>query len=320
MASVQQSVSASAVRATATRIITPRSVLLGLTSVVLISLIVPYFQYTMASSQLGADHLHIGALFLAFAYLVVFNVVLARWKKDWALTPHEFVIPLVMGMAASGLTTNGMGAPFISTLMAPYLLATPENQWAEYFYPYLQPWANVTNQGNALTWLVDGIPPGASIPWSVWGIPLFWWLTFIVPVIFMGLCLVVILRRQWVEHEKLVFPMMQIPLDFTRGMESPSRVPAFLSEKRFWIGFSIPFCVMMYNIVGFFTPVVPQFPYFGSAPPIVFGEGFPPLEINFRPAILGISYFVNLDVLAGFWVFYMIGIIQVGIAHRIGYD
>ncbi|MXY98648.1 MAG: hypothetical protein F4Z29_13120, partial [Gemmatimonadetes bacterium] len=93
MASVQQSVSASAVRATATRIITPRSILLGLLSVVLISLIVPYFQYTMASSQLGADHLHIGALFLAFAYLVVFNVVLARWKKDWALTPHEFVIP-----------------------------------------------------------------------------------------------------------------------------------------------------------------------------------------------------------------------------------
>ncbi len=320
MASVQHSVSTNAVPTTATRIITPRSILLGLASVVLISLLVPYFQYTMASSMLGADHLHISALFLAFTYLILFNVVLARWKKDWALTPHEFVIPLAMGMAASGLTTNGMGAPFISTLMAPHLLATPENQWAEYFYPYLKPWATVTNQGNALTWFVDGIPPDASIPWSVWGIPLFWWLTFIVPLIFMGLCLVVILRRQWVEHEKLVFPMMQIPLALTRGMDSPSRIPDFLLEKRFWIGFSIPFSVMMYNIVGFFTPVVPQFPYFGSAPPIVFGEGSPPLEINFRPAILGISYFVNLDVLAGFWVFYMIGIIQVGIAHRIGYD
>ncbi len=320
MTPVKKSVCSSVGTKAMARVVTPRSILLGLLSVILISLIVPYFQYTMASSQLGADHLHIAALFLAFAYLIFFNVFLGRWKKEWALTSLEFVIPLAMGMAASGLTTNGMGAPFISTLMSPYLLATPENQWAEYFYPYLKPWANVSNQGNALTWFVDGIPPNTSIPWSVWGIPLFWWLTFIIPLIFMGLCLVVILRRQWVEHEKLVFPMMQIPLAFTRGIESPSRIPDFLVEKRFWIGFSIPFCVMMYNIIGFFTPIVPQFPYFGSAPPISIGEGFPPLEINFRPEVLGISYFINLEVLAGFWVFYMLGIIQVGLAHRIGYD
>ena len=130
--------------------ITLRSLLLGLTSVLLISFLVPFFQYTMASSMLGADHFHISALFLAFFYVIIFNVILARWKKSWALTPQEFIIPLAMGMAASGLTTNGMGAPFISTLMAPHLLATPENQWAEYFYPHLEPWATVTNQGNAL--------------------------------------------------------------------------------------------------------------------------------------------------------------------------
>jgi hypothetical protein len=273
----------------------------------------------MASSMLGADHFHIGALFLVFFYLILFNVVLARWRAGWALTPQEFIVPLVMGMAASGLSTNGMGAPFISTLMAPYLLATPENQWAEYFYPYLKPWATVTNQGNALTWLVDGLPPGASVPWSVWGVPLFWWLTLILPLVFMALCCAVILRRQWVEHEKLVFPIMQIPLAFARGMAPPNRIPAFLTEKRFWIGFAIPFGVMMYNMIGYFTPVIPQFPYFGSAPPIIFGEGFPGVDVNFRPEILGISYFVNLDVLAGFWFFYMLGIVQVGVANRIGY-
>ena len=123
MASVQNKFATSAVPANG--LITPRSFLLGLVSVVLISLVVPYFQYTMASSMLGADHLHISALFLAFMYLIIFNVVLARYKKDWALTFHEFVIPLAMGMAASGLTPSGMGAPFISTLMAPYRRLPP---------------------------------------------------------------------------------------------------------------------------------------------------------------------------------------------------
>ncbi|MBM3264431.1 MAG: hypothetical protein FJY97_13530 [candidate division Zixibacteria bacterium] len=300
-------------------VITLRAVGLGLASVLLISFIFPFFQYTMASSMLGADHFHIGALFLVFFYLILFNVVLARWRPSGRLTPQEFILPLVMGMAASGLTTNGMGAPFISTLMAPHLLATPENQWAAYFYPYLKPYATVTNEGNALTWLVDGVPPGASIPWSVWGVPLFWWLTLIIPLIFMAFCCAVILRRQWVEHEKLVFPIMQIPLTFARGMNTEKGIPDFLTDKRFWIGFSIPFGVMMYNMIGYFTPIVPQFPYFGSAPPIIFGEGFPGIDINFRPEILGISYFVNLDVLAGFWFFYMLGIMQVGVANRIGY-
>lgn len=302
-----------------TSAITPRAILLGLLSVLLISFVVPYFQYTMASSMLGADHLHLGALFLVFVYLILFNVVIVRWNEKWALTPHEFILPLIMGMAASGLTTNGMGAPFLSTLMAPHLLATPENQWAQYFHPYLKTWATVTNQGNALTWFVDGVPLGASIPWSVWGVPLFWWLTLIVPLIFMGLCCAVMLRRQWVEHEKLVFPIMQIPLAFARGMSDGSHIPTFLREKPFWIGFSIPFGVMMYNLIGYFTPAIPQFPYFGSAPPIVFGEGFPGIDINFRPEILGISYFVNLDVLAGFWFFYLLGIVQVGVANRIGF-
>ena len=75
-----------------TRVITIRSILLGMTSIFLISIIVPFFQYTMASSMLGADHLHLSALFLAFFYVVLFNVLLARWDKSWALTPQEFIL------------------------------------------------------------------------------------------------------------------------------------------------------------------------------------------------------------------------------------
>ena len=84
MTPVKKSVCSSVGTKAMARVVTPRSILLGLLSVILISLIVPYFKYTMASSQLGADHLHIAALFLAFAYLIFFNVFLGRWKKDWA--------------------------------------------------------------------------------------------------------------------------------------------------------------------------------------------------------------------------------------------
>ncbi|MBI4552860.1 MAG: hypothetical protein HY710_11405 [Candidatus Latescibacteria bacterium] len=307
------------VRHSGTSDITRRSIILGLITVVAIALIVPYFQYTMASSMLGADHFHLGPLILCFFYLLIFNVVLVRWNERWALTPQEFILPLIMGMTASGLSTNGMSAPFLSMLMAPYFMATPENRWAEYFYAYLKPWATVKNTGHALTWLVDGLPDGQAAPWAVWVIPLFWWLTLILPVIFMALCLTVIIRRQWVEHEKLVFPMMQIPLSFARGMDSSRHIPDFLTDKRFWFGFAIPFGVIVYNIIGYFTPVVPRFPYFGYAPAISFGEGFPAIDVNFLPIILGVSYFVNLDVLAGLWFFFLTGIIQVGIANRVGY-
>jgi hypothetical protein len=299
--------------------VTLRSVILGLLVIITITTISPYAQFVMKSTVLTADHFSLSTVILFSTILMIFNVFLSRFRASFALTPQELIVIFLMGMVAAGLTTNGFVAPFVAVVTAPYLHATPENRWAEYFLPYLPDWAAVHNQDNALLWYRDGLPEGESIPWGAWVVPLFWWLSLSGVVIFMALCITVILRKQWVEHERLVFPLMQVPLALIRGTAEPPYYPAFLRSKGFWIGFGIPFVVIVWNIIGYFTTVIPPFPYFGRGVAIVFAPGFPALESNFYPPILGIAYFVNLDVLAGIWFFYFLGTIEIGVFNRLGF-
>ena len=61
--------------------------------------------------------------------------------------------------------------------------------------------------------------------------PLFWWLSFIFTLFFVCFCIMVILRKQWVERERLSYPLMAVPqilvTDADRGL------PAILRSKLF---------------------------------------------------------------------------------------
>lgn len=52
----------------------------------------------------------------------------------------------------------------------------------------------------------------------------------------------VILRGQWVENERLIFPLIQVPLEMVLG-EGRSLVNPFFKDVVMWMGFSIPLVV-----------------------------------------------------------------------------
>ena len=76
-----------------------------------------------------------------------------------------------------------------------------------------------------MTWFFEGLPEGEKIPWGAWAIPLFWWLSFVAVLFFVLFCIVVILRKQWVEKERLIFPLAQVPLQMVEGAEKGSLIP-----------------------------------------------------------------------------------------------
>ena len=61
----------------------------------------------------------------------------------------------------------------------------------------------------------------------------------------------------------------------------------------FWIGFAILFMVM-WNVVTYFTPAFPPIPR-DPSDPIRIGRDFA-IHTNINWAIVGFTYFVNLDV------------------------
>ncbi|MBM3264780.1 MAG: hypothetical protein FJY97_15330 [candidate division Zixibacteria bacterium] len=299
--------------------VTLRSALLGLFCAVAIAIVAPHAQFVMRSSVLTADYFSPAPFMLLFLVFLVMNVALRAFRETFALTPQELLVVLIMGMVSAGFATNGFSSPFIAVVTAPYLSATPENRWAEYFFAHIPEWAVVHDQHNALTYYRDGLPPGASIPWEAWTLPLLWWLSLMAAIVFMALCITVILRKQWVENEKLVFPLMQVPLALIQGTETPPFYSRLFRNRIFWAGFAIPVIPMCWNIAGYFTTTLPFFPYFGNNPGVItVVAGVPVFFISFYPSVVGIAYFVNLDVLAGLWFFYLLGMIEFGMFNESG--
>ena len=84
--------------------------------------------------------------------------------------------------------------------------------------------------------------------------PLFWWLSFISTLFFVCFCIVVILRKQWVERERLD-PLMEVPQ--TLVTDATERLPPILRNKVFWIGAAIPLFIVFWNIIGYFFHFFP---------------------------------------------------------------
>jgi hypothetical protein len=70
-------------------------------------------------------------------------------------------------------------------------------------------------------------------------------MTFIGALLTVCFCLVAVLRRQWIDRERIVFPLAQIPIDMVESSGDGQKMPAFMRGKIFWAGFAIPFSITL---------------------------------------------------------------------------
>ena len=222
-----------------------RAALLGIVVVMAIVMGAPYSIWMVRSSEITWSYFPTSAGF-CFVVILLANA-LVRWVRPaWTLRPAELAIIVIMGLAATGIPTFIVGT-LLAIISSPYYGATPENDWAGNIHPYLPDWVVPRADGDAMRWFYEGLPKGQALPFEVWVGPLFWLLSLILTVYFACFCLVVIFRRQWVEHERLVFPLMEMPRLL---IDDDGR--AIVRSKGFWIGAAIPLGMILFNIIGSF--------------------------------------------------------------------
>ncbi|OPX31127.1 MAG: hypothetical protein B1H40_04505 [Candidatus Latescibacteria bacterium 4484_181] len=304
--------------------LTLRSVLIGVVIAVIINMWGPFSIYRLHSSLVTDDYMPLAVVFLFLLVVAVLNVIFKLINPRFGLSISELIIVFIMGLVGASIPTYGLTGHLIATIAAPYYFATPENHWAEYLHPHIPSWLVPSNKTGAMTWFFEGLPEGAKIPWAAWVIPLFWWLSFVAALFFVLFCIIVILRKQWVEKERLIFPLAQVPLQMVEGAESKSLLPHLFRNRGFWIGFAIPAAIIGFMIANWFNPLFPRIPMSGSrimiGSGITFGRGFPNIAMVISFPMLGLAYLMSLDVLLGIWLFYLLAVIQVGIFTRIGYS
>ena len=296
-----------------------RALLIGTGLAILINVWETFSYYIVHSSWMRFGYVSVAAL-LPFVLLVFPVNMLLRWVNiAWSLKPWELVTIFSMAMVAAIFPTLGIAGFLISFTAAPVYYASPENQWEEYLTRYLPSWLAPSQDGNAIEWLYRGVPMGESIPWGAWIVPMFWWSALIAAVFLVCFCTAVIVRKHWVENERLAFPLAQLPLILMEGSDSPGRaLPPFARNKLFWLGFAIPFGIICWNIIGYFEPAWPQIRIY-KWNHIRLARGFPSILVKVNFFVICFAYFTPLNILLSVWLFQLAVTCEVGIFQRIGY-
>lgn len=297
--------------------LTPRAFLFGILLVLMICMGAPYAIWFLGTSEITWSFFPIGVGF-PFICLLLVNEWLKRVRPASALRPSELITIIVMGLVVTGIPIFMVGF-LLAVPSTPFYLASPENQWAERLIPHLPVWLIPDNSQNAMKWFFEALPTAAPVPMrvliSAWIGPLFWWLSFIFALYFVCFCLVVALRKQWIERERLAFPLMTVPQLLVTDEAENSRHLSFLRSRLFWIGAAIPITICIWNISSFFLTEVTPIPW-GYQIPV--GEGFPPISIVVYFPVVGFLYFANLEVAFSIWFFYVLTVIEEGVFNRLG--
>ncbi len=299
--------------------ITKRALIVG----VLLAIVGPvwptYTSFILHSSR--ADHSHLSlAMLIPFVFLLIINTFLERWRL--AFSPTELLTICCIGMVAAVMQGEFFLVWFMGMLTMPAYFASPENRFEEILLPHMPDWTTITNR-SVVQGFYEGIVPDTPFPWPEWGTVLFWWGTFIGAVMTVNLCLSVLLRKQWMEHERLSFPVASFLLELT-GVSGTSRtLRTLVQNKLFKAGFLITFVIIAYNVSTWFTIAMPMIPFLAGRygrHVIPVAPGFPSLVTTFVLLTFCLGYFTKLEVLFSLWFFHLVQIVQAGIFNRIGVD
>ena len=230
------------------------------------------------------------------------NLLLRRFFPTLALNQAELVIVYLMLSIASGITGHDMLEILVPMLGHAYRFATPENEWGELFLPYLPRWLTVGDE-KALKGYYEGeISLYLQSQLLGWAAPVLWWTAFITALVFGMLCINVIVRRRWIEQEKLSYPIIQLPLQMTATGDNH-----FFQNKTMWLGFGIAATLTLWNGLNFIFPVVPElrtrirnFNLFTETPWNAMGS----IPVSFYPFAIGLGFFIPLDLSFSCWFFF----------------
>ncbi len=297
--------------------VTLRSLVIGAALSLAIGVGEPYGAFVIMGTRMSGLN-GPAAFFLFFLWVGVVQVVLGLIHRRLVLGKGELLtiyIMMVVATAFSGGERNGFCMMLLGSAAGVSYLATPENNWAERVHPYVAKWM-VPQDELGIRWFFEGIPEGESIPWGMWLSPLLWWLLFMVALWMASICAMVILRRQWVEHEHLIYPITKVPLAMVQPPPGGSLVAPFFKSGLMWVGLSLSFGRESLNALHHYFPIVPVVPtHFGS---LTLLPRFANVGFSLNLMILGFAYFLKADVMFGMWVFYALRRLEEGVLHMTG--
>ncbi|HEY3285193.1 MAG TPA: DUF6785 family protein [Armatimonadota bacterium] len=289
-----------------------RALLLGILAVAAVCLVIGYAELVIKYIQLGILQLP-PVVIGCFLMLTLANRGLQRVSKRWALSSQELTIIYAMMLLGAMVASRGLVEKVLPLLVTPDYFSNEANQWQETYFPYIPRWwVPFDPTGNSGQWVskrfFEGLRYGEKLPWGLWVVPLAAWSLLALSVFGMFFCLAALLRRQWADHERLSFPLVQLPLEMVR------QETGFLSNPFTWMGAGLAASVFLVRGLHAWYPQIPDIPLDGYALNDWFTE--PPWRsMSWTPifaslAGVGFLYLLPSELLFSLWFFYLFTRVQ----------
>ncbi len=279
---------------------TRRAILVGL-------FLVPFNVYWLTvvemkyRAEATALPIFIYPVFILFCLVVLNNGILRRWGAI-RLSPGELLTIYVMLVISTSIASYGMLQDLFAIIVHPYRFASEENEWKNLFVHYIPPWFTVNAPD-----VLNGYYEGDSTLYEAkhlgaWIRPALTWSVFTLVLLGMMHCINTLIRRQWVEGERLAFPIIQLPVAMARSEH-------FLRNRLLWLGFAIPAALDLMNGLHVLFPPVPYVhlkltyldSYFTEKPWNAMGT----TRISFYPFMIGLGFFLPVELSFSCWFFFV---------------
>lgn len=293
---------------------TPRAIAIGAALAAVIGVGVPYGSLVVQGTDLALTANTPAAFVLLFAWILLAQTGLGALSRRARLGRGELIVVFAMLLVAAAVPTRGLTGMLFATITGPLYYATPENNWRETILPLIPEWA-FPHDPEGVRQFYEGVPAGGSPAWQMWVEPLCWWLLLIGAFYLASTCLVVILRKEWVEHERLAYPLAQVPLALLPAAGERQLLPPLLRRTLFWLGLLVSFGVHSVTALNKFSPV---FPALTLATGVTLVQDRVHLGFRLSFLILGFAYFIHANAMLGLWVFYLLKVAQVAVLEAVG--
>ncbi len=235
-----------------------------------------------------------------FFLLAALAPFLRKLLKRAAPTSRELAMTYIMVSVATALAGHDIVRQLVPMIANAGWFATPENEWADIFFRFLPTWLTITDRK-----ILQGYFEGDDSFWQprymeAWLWPIIAWSFLVVVLLFIMLCINIIIRKQWIDHEKLSYPLTTLPVELLGNTSSLFR------NKLIWLGFGIAFGLEIMAGLNYLFPVISSLKikyrlFFEDRPWNAMGR----LPIYVYPFAIGLGYLMPLDLALSFWGFYL---------------
>ena len=277
--------------------------------ILLLCVLVPLNCWWVSASILrgGGSPTQVSLFYNAITTMLILlgiGLLLRRLNKVFALNRAELLVIYSCISIGSGLAGVDRFLVLMPLISHAQWFATPENDWINLFHLHIPDWLVINNKR-----VLEGYYYGFSSIYEThnllaWLPKIFWWTLFIVAVHLVMLCMCLIFRKQWVESERLSYPIIQLPYELTTPKGR------FFRSSWMWLGFGIGATIDIINGLNYLYPAVPSLggklfdlrSIFTERP--WSGIGWSPIGVF--PFGVGLSFFIPLDLSFSCWAFWLI--------------